>query len=253
MGDDVFARRVDLPQLGAQRLDVGVHGAVGAVAVVAPGGLQQLLARVDAAGAAQQRAQQAVFAPGQRQRHAVQQDALACKVHLEPTRCAVAQGRRHRAAPQQRLDARHQLARAERLAHIVVGAQFQAQHTVDLLVAGAQHQDGGRALRADLAAQVQPAAIGQAHVQHQQVKGAGLQGAAGVAQQQAMQHGEAIALQRVNDGPGNGRVVFQQQQACHGRPGVWSLSAPAPGTACAAPRPSPRRPARPGSGPSGGS
>jgi hypothetical protein len=188
-------------------------------------------------GPAQQRAQQAVFAPGQRQRHAVQQDAPALTIHLEPTRCAVAQGRRHRAAPQQCLDARDQFARAEGLAHIVVGAQFQAQHAVDLFVAGAEHQDRRPMLRADLAAQVQPAAVGQAHVQHQQVKGPGLQGAACVTEQQAMQHGEAIALQRVNDGPGNGRVVFQQQQLGHGRPGAWSLSAPAPGTACAAPRP----------------
>ena len=43
-------------------------------------------------------------------------------------------------AAQQRLDPAQQLAQAERLGQVVVGAQLQADDLVDLLVTGGQHQ-----------------------------------------------------------------------------------------------------------------
>ncbi len=69
---------------------------------------------------------------------------------------------------------------------------------------------------AQFAQQVQAAAVGQADVEHQQVKGLQLQLAPRVLQQQAVQHLQALALQAVGHGAGDGGVVFQQKQAvCH--------------------------------------
>ena len=46
-------------------------------------------------------------------------------------------------APQQGLDPQHDLARGERLDHVVVGAGLQTDQPVLLLAAGRQHDDGG--------------------------------------------------------------------------------------------------------------
>src|SRR2546427_7770843 len=61
-GDEVLLRRLGA-QLGAQGLDVRIHGAVRAVAVLAPDAVEQELAAEDAPGALQQAAQQLVLAP----------------------------------------------------------------------------------------------------------------------------------------------------------------------------------------------
>ena len=72
---------------------------------------------------------------------------------------------RRRMAP----DAGHHLARAERLDHIVVGAQLDAQHPVDLVVARGQEQDRQVALGADAAADLQPVHARHVDVEHHQV------------------------------------------------------------------------------------
>ena len=63
----------------------------------------------------------------------------------------------------------HQLAQAERLGHVVAGAQLEAEHDVDLGVAGGHHDDRHRLQRAHLLAQLDPRQIGQHHVQQDQV------------------------------------------------------------------------------------
>ena len=71
---------------------------------------------------------------------------------------------------QHRLDARHQLARAERLGQVVVGADREADDLVDLLGAGGQHQDVGVRELADPPADLQAVDAGQHQVEDDQVR-----------------------------------------------------------------------------------
>ena len=68
---------------------------------------------------------------------------------------------------------REQLARAERLRDVVVAADLQAQHTVELLASGGEEQDrniGCGCVRAEPAAEVEAVAVGQHYVQKNQVR-----------------------------------------------------------------------------------
>ena len=78
-----------------------------------------------------------------------------------------------RPAPQQRAHARHQLADAERLGQVVVGAAVEAEHLVGLLAAGREHQDrrvGVRRVAPDGAAQREAVEPGQHQVEDDQVE-----------------------------------------------------------------------------------
>ena len=84
--------------------------------------------------------------------------------------------RRHsaaRAAPldaaQQRLDPRDELAHRERLGHVVVGADAEADEHVGLVVAGGEHEDRDRALGLDAAADLEAVDAGQHDVEHDDV------------------------------------------------------------------------------------
>ncbi|MNF66341.1 hypothetical protein D3C84_481310 [compost metagenome] len=76
-------------------------------------------------------------------------------------------------AAQQGLDARQQLARAERLAQVVVGAQLQADHPVGLVGAGGEHDHrhrGEALVLAHPAAQAETVLVGQHHIENHQVR-----------------------------------------------------------------------------------
>ena len=78
-------------------------------------------------------------------------------------------------AAQQRLDPAHQLAQAERLGQVVVGAELEADDLVDLVVARRQDQDrhlgaGG----ADAAQHLEAVDAGQADVEDHEVRGLGV-------------------------------------------------------------------------------
>ena len=64
--------------------------------------------------------------------------------------------------PQHGLDARDQLARAEGLGHVVVGAELEAEHPVDLLVARRERDHRRLAERPDAPADLEPVDAGQA-------------------------------------------------------------------------------------------
>jgi hypothetical protein len=73
-------------------------------------------------------------------------------------------------APEQGLDPAHQLAQAERLGEVVVGAEFEADHLVDLVVARGQDEDrhlGAR--RAEPAEDLEAVHARQADVEHDEV------------------------------------------------------------------------------------
>ncbi len=73
-----------------------------------------------------------------------------------------------RGAPEDGLHARDQLARVERLRHVVVRADFEADDLVDVLVARRQHQDRDVGLLADAAADLDPVDVRQHQVEHDQ-------------------------------------------------------------------------------------
>ena len=74
-------------------------------------------------------------------------------------------------AAQERLDPAHQLAQAERLGQVVVGAELEADDLVDLVVACRQHQDGRLgAGRAEPAQDLEAVDARQAHVEHDEVR-----------------------------------------------------------------------------------
>ena len=78
---------------------------------------------------------------------------------------AAALGRR---AAEDALDARHELARVERLRQVVVGADLEADDLVDVLVAGGEHQDRHVRGLAHAAADLDPVDVGQHQVEDDQ-------------------------------------------------------------------------------------
>ena len=71
-------------------------------------------------------------------------------------------------ALQDRADAGDQFARAERFGHIVIGAQFQTDDPVDLVIACRQKQDRHFRRAAQVPADIQPVHFRQADVQNDQ-------------------------------------------------------------------------------------
>ena len=137
----------------------------------APHLLQQLLAGERGAGMRDQELQQVVLPAGQRQ-HAVTQGRLvAAQVDdqvavLQPALLGLGA----LAGPaQHRLDPQHQLAGAERLGHVVVGAQLEADDPVGLGAERGQHDHRDVAAGAQPAADLETVDPGQHQVEDHQV------------------------------------------------------------------------------------
>ena len=98
----------------------------------------------------------------------------AGEVHLdvaEPKHRRAARGVPPSGSPQQRLDARAQLLRAERLRDVVVGAHLEREHLLRFLRARGEHQDRRPETRlADVAADVEAVPAGQHDVEHDQIE-----------------------------------------------------------------------------------
>ena len=72
---------------------------------------------------------------------------------------------------QQRADARAELADREGLRDVVVGAELEPDHLVELVVAGRQHDDRHGALGAQALAHLEPVEARQHDVEHDEVDG----------------------------------------------------------------------------------
>ncbi len=80
-----------------------------------------------------------------------------------------------RRAAQYRVDARHELARRERLGHVVIGAAFETGDLVALLGPGREHDDGqlaGFAVALQRARELEAAHVGQHPVDEDEVRAA---------------------------------------------------------------------------------
>ena len=71
--------------------------------------------------------------------------------------------------PQDRPDAGHQLARAERLGQVVVGTELETEQLVELVVTGREHHDRDRRVAAQLPGHVEAVEPGQPEVEDDQI------------------------------------------------------------------------------------
>ena len=72
--------------------------------------------------------------------------------------------------PQHRFHSRHELSRAERLDHVVVGAHLQSDDAVGLLAARGEHDDRHVGVLAEYAADLEAVEDGEHQVEHDEVR-----------------------------------------------------------------------------------
>jgi hypothetical protein len=153
--------------LGAQSLDVDVEGLGVADVVRTPDAVYQLHPGEHPAGVAQQHLQQLELLQRHRHRVAVDRDHVPFDVH--PDRAGLDRRRTGQLglgpAAEHGPDPGHQLAGRVRLGHVVVGAELQPDHLVDLAVLGGQHDHRDLAAGADL-----PADLGTGQARQHQVE-----------------------------------------------------------------------------------
>ncbi len=201
-GLDGLAERRDLL---AQPPHVHVDGPRAAGVAVAPDIREQEVPREHAPAVLHQVLEQQEFLGGQPHRLAAVGDDVALAVEFDgPVDHRGAPGLRPALrAPQQGADPGHELARAERLRDVVVGAELEAHDPVGLLGAGGQHDDGQRARLgrpAEGAADLQAVDAGQHEVEDDEVRHAGADEGEGLA---------AVA-ERVGDVAGPRQVALEQ-------------------------------------------
>src|SRR5687767_4229188 len=212
------ARLVDVGfQFFPQTSNVVVDDAVGDKRVGSPCVADQLGARENAAARANESLQQPEFQRRQRHRFAATPDFGSIEIDV-----GVANPDRRRrgvglAAPQQRRNPGAQLANAERLGHVVVGAGLEAQHLLGFLRARRQHQDR-RAYPAapQLAADLEAVFARQHDVQQDRVERLGARAPQGF--DAVLNHRDLIPLkgQIVFERQRDGRFVFDDQDAAGG-------------------------------------
>ncbi|KAG1454895.1 hypothetical protein G6F57_015404 [Rhizopus arrhizus] len=144
----------------------GPAGEVDAAHAVEQGGAAEHLAT-----AAGQRPEHLEFAGGQLQALPTQLHGAAAAVDVQRIEAQpLVIGLRLCRAPQQRAQPCQQHRWLHRLDDIVIGAGFQAQHMVQRVVAGGQHQHRDVAERAQVAAHLQSITAGQHQIQYHHVR-----------------------------------------------------------------------------------
>ena len=111
-----------------------------------------------------------------------------------------------------------QLAHAERLGQVVIGAELQAGNAVALGAARREHQDGdGLCLRiaAQLATDGQPVEIGEVEVEDDEIEPATLHFHERVMPAAELRNGVALALEIEADGECQVGIVFDESDSLH--------------------------------------
>src|SRR5919197_3920397 len=162
--------------LAPQAQDLDVDRAVVDLVVVQPREVEELVARKDAVRRAEHHHEQAEFAVGERHGAAVRTgQAPQVEVQLPAVEAigadAVGLALAYFGAPaaQHRADAREQLARAEGLGDVVVGAELEAHHAIGLFLAPGEHHHGDLGLVAHAPRDRHAVLAAQAEVEHHQV------------------------------------------------------------------------------------
>ena len=119
-------------------------------------------------------------------------------------------------APELGPDAGGQLAQAERLGDVVVGAELEADDLVELRVLGRQHQDRHARFGPDDPADLDPGQLGQHQVEQDEVRAFGAEREQGLATVGGGDDPEAVRLERLGERLAQGRlVVDDEDRACH--------------------------------------
>src|SRR5690606_35654430 len=221
MGLDRLFRGGDGTQLGAQALDMAVDIALVAGLAGHAKRVEQLLARIDPARLAKQRAQQAEFVAGQAQRLAVIVHAKGCIIDPERARRVDRRRFARRHTLEYGLDPRRHFARAEGLDHIVVGADFQPYHTVDFLAACGKEDHRHLGETPQALAHLEAADVGQADIENGQVEGAVLQQRQRLTAEARPVRDEAFGLQGIDQCVGNRGFVFDYEYLRHRASCTW--------------------------------
>jgi hypothetical protein len=175
--DHVRRARIGL-QFVPQPQHLYVDASIGGV-FVHPGGLEEPLAGEWSLRSLQKREQQAVFAFAQRHGDSMMRTYQAATGALElptaelvsaPPRLARSRAAAEPAPPQNSPNAREQFSEAERLGHIVVRTELEADHAIDFLerLADDDHRNIGFGF--DFSEQIQPAVPTQCHVENEQAR-----------------------------------------------------------------------------------
>ena len=118
-------------------------------------------------------------------------------------------------AAQQRADARDELAQAIRLGEVVVRAHLQAEDLVDLVGLDGEHEDRlPQAELAHLPAEVEAGAVGQAHVEHDEVRRLVARVGDAAAAGGLPVDVEALAADALDQALGDGGVVLDRPGCC---------------------------------------
>jgi hypothetical protein len=132
--------------------------------------IEQRLAAHDFVGVVDEVAQDAELARRELERHAGLRRLIRAEVELHFAERVLVAGGDAMHAAEHGLDAREELHEAERLGHVVVGAELQADDLVDLLPARGQHDHRSPApVPAQLLADIEAAFLRQHDVEHDQV------------------------------------------------------------------------------------
>jgi len=109
----------------------------------------------------------------------------------------------------------HDLPRAEGLDDIVIRPEFQAEHPVDFVSAGRQHQDGNSAHRSDFPAEIQPASIRKIDIQENYRKVVLGKGLSRTRQIRRMEYFPGVICGVSPENISNIFFVFNQKNSCH--------------------------------------
>src|SRR3954454_12843327 len=223
---DVARRGRVVAELLAQAADVDVECLRRAEPVDVPDLVDEPLAGDDRAGAAHEQREQVELLAGRLDRRAGPRHGPRGRVEADVADLdrRVLVGRRGRrggrgGAAQDGADAGGDLAGAERLDDVVVGAELEPDHSVGLLAAGGQHDDRHLRLAPDLAADVVAGPVGEHEVEQDEVGADGrrlLESGGGGAGDLEM---EALAREGLGEGLRDGRLVLDQEDrppaGCH--------------------------------------
>ncbi len=213
---------------------MGIDGAAFAQVFQAPHLLQDLLAAQDAAGIAEEISQQLELPSGEVHQLAVHPRRVHVEVHGDGAegqlRSAICDFGGHR-APEDGPQAGCQLPGREGFGYIVVRAELEAEHPVDLFAPGGDEQHGEAAVRSvgpDGPQHIEAVHVGQAQIEQGRIepgtwRAEGLEGIpAGAHAGQA----EALPAQMLLETQADLGVVFQEENVGHGTLRRYSTELP---------------------------
>jgi hypothetical protein len=157
------------------------------------------------------------------QRLAVTQQPMTGEVDLDPLEVDDGRRRLERdcllGAPKEGSDPGGQLAQAERLRDVVVGAQLEPDDLVELGVLCRQHHDRHARFRADDPADLDARQLGQHEVEQDEIRALGPELCQCLAAVSSRDNPESLRLERVDERLAQGRlVVHDEDRSCHSRP-----------------------------------